>query len=118
MPRMSYRGYNDTDPRLHPGYGRESRREQGGETLARVINVVVGLVTTVFVLHVVFVVAGANKHNGFVSLVHQVAKALVLGFGDVFTPDDAKIGVVLNYGLAAIIYAVVGQLIVRALRRR
>jgi hypothetical protein len=47
-----------------------------------------------------------------------MAKVFVLGFGDIFTPSDAKIGLVLNYGLATIIYLVVGQLIVRTLRRR
>jgi hypothetical protein len=41
----------------------------------------------------------------------------VLGFGDVFTPNDAKIGLVLNYGLAALMYLVIGKLIARALRR-
>jgi hypothetical protein len=38
-------------------------------------------------------------------------------FGDVFTPDDAKIGLVLNYGLAAIIYLAIGQFIAKMLRR-
>ena len=122
MSAMAYRGY---DRHHHgPGYDYDSgyeygsRRHDGGNAAATVIQVVTGLVVTIFVLHVVFVLAGANKGNGIVYFVHQMAKALVLGFGDVFTPDDAAIGVALNYGLAAIVYFVVGQLIVRALRRR
>jgi len=41
----------------------------------------------------------------------------VLGLGDVFTPEDATIGVVLNYGLAALIYLVAGRIIAKALKR-
>ncbi|GHE75851.1 hypothetical protein GCM10017786_00920 [Amycolatopsis deserti] len=73
--------------------------------------------TTVFALHVLFVILDANHHNGFVHAVYVLAKTLVLGLGDVFTPDDALIGVIMNYGLAALVYAVVGHLIIRALRR-
>jgi hypothetical protein len=82
-----------------------------------VVRVVTGLVAAVFVLHIAFVVLEANQGNGFVHGVYDLAKVLVLGLGDVFTPDDAKLGVVLNYGLAALLYVVVGQLIIRALSR-
>ncbi|KAA9156977.1 hypothetical protein FPZ12_026285 [Amycolatopsis acidicola] len=82
------------------------------------MHVVVGLVILVFALHVLFVVLQANHGNGFVHGIYVTAKALVLGLGDVFTPDDAVLGVVMNYALAALIYAIVGHLIVRALRRR
>lgn len=78
---------------------------------------VAGLIATIFVLHIVFTLFGANESSGIVSFVYQVAKVLVLGFGDVFTPDDATLGLVLNYGLAAIVYLVIGRLIARALRR-
>ena len=56
-------------------------------------------------------------NNSFVQFVYVLAKVFVLGFGDVFTPNDAKIGLVLNYGLAALMYLVIGKLIARALRR-
>lgn len=95
-----------------------ARDGEGAETIANVIRVVVGLVTLVFALHVLFVILDANEHNGFVQGIYIAAKALVLGLGDVFTPRDAVLGVVMNYGLAALVYAVVGHLIIRALRRR
>jgi hypothetical protein len=93
------------------------RRRDGGEAVARVIQLVTGIIVATFLLHIVFVVFEANQGNGFVHGVYNVARALVLGLGDVFTPDDAKLGVILNYGLAALLYLVVGQLIVRALNR-
>ncbi|MER7546219.1 hypothetical protein [Actinomadura sp.] len=85
--------------------------------MANVVHVVTGIIVSIFLLHIVFVIFGANQGNGFVHGIYNVAKALVLGLGDVFTPDDATLGVVLNYGFAALLYLVIGQLIVRALNR-
>ncbi|MPY81009.1 MAG: hypothetical protein GEV04_21745 [Actinophytocola sp.] len=76
-----------------------------------------GFTTAVFLLHILFVVFEANQGNAFVALVYGLAKTLVLGLGDVFTPDEAKIGVILNYGFAALVYVIVGHVIIRALRR-
>ncbi|TYC20826.1 hypothetical protein FXF52_29275 [Micromonospora sp. MP36] len=74
-------------------------------------------VAFIFALHIFFSLAKANQSNGFVEFVYVLAKVFVLGFGDVFTPNDAKVGLVLNYGLAALVYLVVGRLIARALRQ-
>lgn len=94
------------------------RREDRANILANIVHVATGLIATIFVLHIVFTLFGANEDSGVVSFVYQVAKVLVLGFGDVFTPDDATLGLVLNYGLAAIVYLVLGRLVARALGRR
>lgn len=117
-----YGGY----PPQHGGYYQHPddypperrRRDDGSEAVIRVIRVVVGVVVTVFLLHVLFVVFDANQGNGFVELVYTLAKTFVLGLGDVFTPKDEVLGVALNYGLAALVYAVLGQLIIKAIRRR
>lgn len=94
------------------------RREDRARRLASVIHVVSGVIVTIFVLHIVFTLFGANQSSGIVSFVYTMAKILVLGFGDVFTPGDATLGLVLNYGLAAAVYLVVGRLVAGALRRR
>lgn len=123
---MSYNQYDPDGPRgpaPRPQYGYEAppnsqrRRGDTANVVARVVSVISIVVAVIFALHVFFSLANANQGNGFVQFIYGLAKVLVLGFGDVFTPDDAKIGLVLNYGLAAIIYLVVGHLIVRALRR-
>lgn len=107
--------YGGADPyQRHPG---AQRRRDGARTVANVVHVVTGIIVSIFLLHIVFVIFGANQGNGFVHGIYNVAKALVLGLGDVFTPDDATLGVVLNYGFAALLYLVIGQLIVRALNR-
>jgi hypothetical protein len=74
-------------------------------------------IATIFLLHVLFVVLGANQGNDFVSLIYMLAKTFVLGLGDIFTPDDEALGVVLNYSIAALIYLVAGHLIAKALTR-
>jgi hypothetical protein len=100
-------------------YQRErDRRTDRLNTLSNTVYVLTALIALTFVLHIVFVLTGANGHSGIVSFTYFVARVFVLGFGDVFTPSDAKIGLVLNYGLAAIIYVVVGRVVARALRRR
>lgn len=102
----------------YPPQGRPpSDRRSGGDILANVIRVVTGLVVMVFVLHILFVVLDANQGNEFVSFIYSLAQVLVLGLGDVFTPDDAVLGVVLNYGFAALIYLVVSRLITKAIQR-
>jgi hypothetical protein len=99
-------------------YQRErDRRTDRSNLIANTIRVVTALVALVFVLHIVFSVFGANENNGFVAFDYAVAKVFVLGFGDVFTPGDATIGLIANYGLAAIVYLVVGRLLYGTLRR-
>ncbi|WP_263251892.1 hypothetical protein [Saccharopolyspora rosea] len=117
--RQQNHGYYPQHDEYREGYSAEYRhRHDGAETVANIIRVVVGLVVAVFALHVLFVVFHANHGNEFVSAVYTLAKALVLGLGDVFTPNDAVLGVVLNYGLAALVYVIVGQLVITLLRRR
>ena len=92
-------------------------RSPSADAIGRTIQVLTALISLVFVLHVVFVIARANQSNGFVAFTYGTAKFFVLGLGDVFTPNDATIGVILNYGLAAVIYLVAGRIIARALKR-
>lgn len=109
----SYRyGRDYQDP-----YDRRRRPGQVGDTVARIVRIVVSIVVLVFALHVLFVVLDANQSNGFVSFIYTLAQTFVLGLGDVFTPDDALLGVILNYALAALIWFLVGQLIIKIIRR-
>jgi hypothetical protein len=100
------------------GYQRaRDRRIDRTNLIANTIHVVTALVALDFVLHIVFTLFSANQNNGFVAFVYGVAKVFVFGFGDVFTPGDAKIGLIANYGLAAIVYLVVGRILYRTLQR-
>jgi hypothetical protein len=135
---MSYSNYDPNDPqhRFHtpptapytppaytpPPYPAPPAPQQRNQThtatiVARLAVGVTGSVAFIFALHVFFSLANANQNNGFVQFVYVLAKVFVLGFGDVFTPNDAKIGLVLNYGLAALVYLGIGKLIARTLRQ-
>ncbi|MCW3840767.1 hypothetical protein ONA70_11715 [Micromonospora yasonensis] len=104
-------------PYATPAVPRQRGQTDAATIAARVVVGVTGSVAFIFALHVFFSLAKANQDNGFVQFVYVLAKVFVLGFGDVFTPNDAKIGLVLNYGLAALVYLVIGRLIARALRQ-
>ncbi|GGI69938.1 hypothetical protein GCM10011581_03700 [Saccharopolyspora subtropica] len=130
-----YRDDHDDRPYREPGWGRYRDRDPypdrdrherrfgdrfhgpSADTIGRLIQVFTALISLVFVLHIIFVVTGANQENGFVSFTYGTARFFVFGLGDVFTPADATIGVVLNYGLAAAIYLFAGRIIARAMKR-
>lgn len=77
-----------------------------------------GLICTSFLLHIVFNLFSANPKSGVVSFVHTVAQTFVFGFGDVFKPGDNTLGLVVNFGLAAIVYFILGRLLARTLKQR
>lgn len=115
---MSY--HSPQGPGYYPPQGEyppAQRRNGAGDGVANLVHVITGVIVTIFVLHILFVIFGANQGNEFVSLVYGLAQTLVLGLGDVFTPDDAVLGVALNYGLAALVYLVIGRLVIKAIRR-
>jgi hypothetical protein len=124
---MSYHPHHGRGPysahALH-GYGSpgehpcRQRRDDGANTVASIIRVLAGVIVTIFVSHLLFVVSHAGRGNDFVSTVDVPAKTFVLDLGDVFPPRDAVPGIALNYGLAALACLVLGQLIIKAPRRR
>jgi hypothetical protein len=59
----------------------------------------------------------ANRDNSVVDWVLDAARWLATPFRDVFTLDSHKADVAVNYGLAALVFAVAGGLIARVLRR-
>lgn len=124
---MNYRPGDARDPymaRAGYGYRREDHPDHdrpyhdGFHTVITVIRLLTGIAVTVFALRVLFVALDANQTNDFVSFDHVLAKTLVLGLGAPFTPRDVVLSVVLNYGLAALIYVVIALLVIKALRHR
>ena len=60
---------------------------------------------------------GANTSNGIVSAINDAAKWLVQPFHNVFSIHGQKAKIAVNWGLAAVVYAVVGGFIAGALAR-
>jgi hypothetical protein len=85
--------------------------------IARLVRLIVGLVVLVIVAAIVLRVAGANPGNVIVKDVHDVARALVGPFKNVFTIKNPKASIAANWGLAAVVWLVVGGLIAKLIAR-
>ena len=85
--------------------------------LARIIRMVTAAVVFVIVAGIVLHVLGANGSNAIVELVYDVAGWLVTPFKGIFDADDNKLQIALNWGLAALVYGIVGGVIARLLAR-
>jgi len=97
------------------GAARVARRGLWG--IARIVSLITGLVVGVIVVGIVLVLLEANRDNAIVNFVLDVGEYLVEPFDNVFDMDSQKANVGVNWGLAAVIYSLVGGLIVRLLRR-
>ena len=86
-------------------------------TLARIVRAATTVAVALVVAGIVIHLAGANTSNGIVSAVNDAAKWLVQPFHDVFRIHKAKTNVAVNWGLAALVYAIVGGVIATFLAR-
>ncbi|MEU5994592.1 hypothetical protein ABZ806_36935 [Spirillospora sp. NPDC047418] len=93
-----------------------ARRRTAG-AIATVISVVTTLVVLILAVHVVFVAFEANTANDLVRWFGDRATDLCWQFKDVFQPADHKTEVAVNYGLAALVYLVIGRVLVGLVRR-
>ncbi|MDX8033967.1 hypothetical protein SK803_27410 [Lentzea sp. BCCO 10_0856] len=90
----------------------------------RVVGIAAGVVSwvglalaVVLVVHVVLTVGGANPDNVITSFVKAVAEPVALAFKDLFEPGDAKLRVIVNFGLAALFWLAVRAIVLKLVRR-
>jgi hypothetical protein len=76
--------------------------------IARAIRTITTVVVAVIVVGIVLWVLSANEHNALVGDVHRAARWLVGPFQNVFSVKGAKLDLGINWGVAALIYAVAG----------
>ena len=79
--------------------------------LGAVIMLIVGVIVVILVLHIVLVLLGANSGNTLVSTDADWSRHLAAWFDGLFNTSSGKWNVVLDYGIAAIVYLVVGRLL-------
>jgi len=102
---------------------RQGRREvtgvgvfgQGVGLLVRVVQLVVSVVVLIIVAGILLVVLKANPANSIVSEVHSWAHWLAGPFDGMFSFHSANTAIAVNWGIAAVVYLIVGGLIVRLL---
>src|SRR6476659_2839068 len=98
------------------GAGVAAGARSGLWLLARVVSLITAIVVGIIVIGIVFVLLKANTSNQIVSFFHDTAEWLLGPFKDVFSIEGRK-GTAINWGLAAVVYAIVGSVIARLLRR-
>jgi hypothetical protein len=86
--------------------------------LARLVRLVVGLVVLVIVVGGVLFLLSANPSNAIVRDIHDAASTLVGPFKNLFSINGhPKATLAVNWGLAAVVYLVVGGLIASLIAR-
>lgn len=119
---------SEVDPNRKPleGSRRHGRRKRAGARevagdvgsfLARVVALVLSIVVLIIVAGILLVVLKANPANSIVSEVHSWAHWLASPFDGMFSFHSANTAIAVNWGIAAVVYLIVGGLIVRLLRK-
>jgi hypothetical protein len=101
--------------RVGPRAGFAARRGLSG--VARIVSLITSVVVGLILIAIVLVLLDANQSNGIVNWLVDAGRWLSQPFHNIFQPSGTKARVAINWGVAAVIYAIVGSLIARVLRR-
>jgi hypothetical protein len=105
---------SDTDTaRREDGPGSRAWIGPSFAALASLVRIVTVVFAAVLVIHVVLTVASANPRNGVAVFVAAAADRLTLGLGDLFAPSSPSLAVILDYGVPAVIWLIVGVIVAR-----
>jgi hypothetical protein len=78
---------------------------------------ITSLVVLLIVVGILLIVLEANRDNGIVDALVNAGEFLVEPFDNIFDLKRRKVEVAVNWGIGALVYAIVGALIARLLRR-
>ncbi|WP_189784234.1 hypothetical protein [Streptomyces capitiformicae] len=92
-------------------------RYSGSNQAGRVIAIVADVMAFILGLWILMYLLDANGTNDFVQFVHDAARWLAGWSHDLFTFDEAWARVVAGYGLAAVVYLLVGHAIANRMYR-
>lgn len=88
-----------------------------GTGVARLIRLLVIVIALIIALAILFKTLGANPHNTIVSGVHDAGRALAGPFDSMFKLHGAKVALAVNWGIALVVYLVVGFAVARFVGR-
>ncbi|MFI0723841.1 hypothetical protein [Streptomyces sp. NPDC021224] len=92
-------------------------RRYGGNPAAAIIMIAADIAALILILWIIFFVFDANRGNDLVNWVHHSANWLATWSRDLFTPDNANWRTVLNYGLPAVVYLAIAQVVAGRVNR-
>ncbi|WP_406176135.1 hypothetical protein [Streptomyces sp. NBC_00996] len=99
------------------GPHRYERSRSTARRTALAVHTIADIAAVFLGLRILLYLLGANEANVFVEFVHGTADWLAWWSQDVFTMDTESLRVLLNYGLPALIYLLVGHGIAARLSR-
>lgn len=110
--------------RQEPLYPQEEEIVERGDSRVRtvrvvcaVIDVICWLFAIVLAIHIFLVIGGANPANGFAQLIESWSAAVSLGLRDLFTPASEGLRTLLNDGLAALLWLLIGAVLTSVISR-
>jgi hypothetical protein len=86
-------------------------------TAARVISLVGAVFALIEVVYILLILFSANAGNGFFRFIRSLAEPLALFFPGLFPIDNYNLGVIVNYGLAAVFWLIVAGILARLVGR-
>jgi hypothetical protein len=86
-------------------------------TIARLVRLLVGIAVALIVAAILLRVLGANATNTIVRDIHDAGRWLVGPFNNLFSIKGPKLSIAVNWGIAALVYLVVGGFIARLIAR-
>lgn len=93
------------------------RRVRTVRTVCAVIDIVCWTFAIVLLVHIFLVIAGANAGNGFFQFVSGWANGITLGLDGLFTAENQSVATLLNEGLAAVLWLIIGALLTNLITR-
>lgn len=100
---------NGAEPHGMTWYSR--RDTAAGWGIASLIWLIAVVIALILVLHIVLVFVEANPNNDVVAFINDAARNLAWVFRGLFDVDNEKLQVLLNYGVAALVYLGLARLI-------
>jgi len=87
-------------------------------SLARAVTLAATAVAVVLVAGILLVVLEANRSNDLVQVVRDAARFLAGPFDGLFSLERNKVEIAVNWGIAAVVWLLLGRLVARLLLRR
>ncbi|PSL45225.1 hypothetical protein B0I31_1272 [Saccharothrix carnea] len=104
-------------PREEEVVERGDGRVRTVRVVCAVIDVICWLFAIVLAIHIFLVIGGANPANGFAQLIESWSAAVSLGLRDLFTPANEALRTLLNDGLAALLWLLIGAVLTSVISR-
>ncbi|WP_031487285.1 hypothetical protein [Streptomyces bicolor] len=108
-----YHSHDQLQGRPH----RYERNQHRARRTALAIHTIADVAAGILILWILLHLLGANEANVFVEFVHGTADWLAWWSQDIFTMDTEGVRVLLNYGLPALLYLLLGHGISARLNR-